>query len=1407
MKKFKRFFAFLLSLCCLMTTVMNSSLTNVSAATQVKVEIDGNGGQFDVSGDPSYDGTNYSHYENTLDAGSSLADNNIGITNPVNAGGAVFMGWEVFDNTNPASPVKIGTGGISTADMLAYELPSHNILFRGWWDVTGGGNTGGGNTGGNQGSTMAEVMLYADGGDFTFSEPTMPNGMTGWSNFWVTPNTTLASSNITIGDAVKHGYIFKGWMECTYTIDSTNNLPICTPVSGAALRSSAEVMNVQVPSTGIAFIAQYTPDSRTYVNVFFNGNEGTFSFSDRGNTQTGCESWGNVFPEGTSVGAENPNLTISNPVFWDSNRAFIGWMACTWSQTPNNSGKNFEQIAGTGLMTTAQALAYPIPNEDLYFVAQYAGDDSDYHSMVRINGYGAPFTYDEIWQDGTTNSRTQEGWGSKLRINGTSIESQTKNYFKLTAEPSKQGANFEGWIEFKIETKTNKLGNEYEAYTLVSNTIYTTAQMLALQVPKYDVVYVAKWSDMDYDDYYTWVNKAEAGFNAEPGNFYFENPLYNVKPGNYNGCSYLYEIGTTLASNNVVVKDPTAQGYIFKGWKICKVEFGQNGPSFTQLPNTGLITTTDALNYTIPDYAIRFVAEWEQDTRPFVNVQFDGNDGELTVIYNNNSFNTMGYGDNYLVGSKVSDTNLVIKDPVFWDGKRAFEGWMICTEVEKKDDAGNRWFEREQVKGTKILSTVEALDYVIPNYDIVFVAQWAGNDNDYYSQVYINGYYTPFTFTERYWDPDNQQHATRPVSTQVWGNYLREDGTSLEKLTQDYFTFTTEPSRSDAKFEGWLEFKVDTKQDANGIWHDEYTLVSNTLYTTAQILGRAIPHYDVAYVAKWSDIPTKEYFAEDRVLFLSSNGGEITLDVIDENGNPITIKTTASECWYPNCYTVSDGLAKVDWKYVGANKQCANLLGWTIYTFNSFVFEQVPTGQELNVGDPDVIFVYFDTYTDDNNVTYDRYLGIINARMEFGYASTSQLMSFNGNGKGYFAIANWQDAHTESPYVIENNVEPTESKDGSYEKAVYCSVCKEELSRDVIITTYTSQTVKVEGSDESFKADTKSALTEVPVEIAEKYDSVAAIEQALEDTAKLQNSNLNSDKVKVEMVDVELKVYNEEAGKWELVDDKNFPKNGVTIVLPYPEGTNSVNYANYTFEIVHMITTGTKAGQTEVLTPVFKADGIHVTVTSLSPIGIVYQENPPVINNAPSPAPVTPPPVESEHTLANGKEVRMVTLKNDSTVYVIGAREVVPAGAIFECDNLTSGTQFEAAAKAVTKKFGAVNFKVYDMNLFNASYQKMSKLNDYINVTFSIPEGMVTRDGDTIVVYALSNGKLVKCDTAVANGQVTFATNHFSTYVAVEINTMTSPKTGDTSMMPMFATIMLFMFVSSAVIMRKKVTK
>lgn len=82
-----------------------------------------------------------------------------------------------------------------------------------------------------------------------------------------------------------------------------------------------------------------------------------------------------------------------------------------------------------------------------------------------------------------------------------------------------------------------------------------------------------------------------------------------------------------------------------------------------------------------------------------------------------------------------------------------------------------------------------------------------------------------------------------------------------------------EPERMDnpnAKFEGWLKFKVnewDEKEDCE--------LIDATLYTTADMLNSKVPEYDVMYVAKWSDIPLSYYFYQGemyRVYFEAMNG-------------------------------------------------------------------------------------------------------------------------------------------------------------------------------------------------------------------------------------------------------------------------------------------------------------------------------------------------------------------------------------------------------------------------------------------------------------------------------------------------------------------------------------------------------
>ena len=89
----------------------------------------------------------------------------------------------------------------------------------------------------------------------------------------------------------------------------------------------------------------------------------------------------------------------------------------------------------------------------------------------------------------------------------------------------------------------------------------------------------------------------------------------------------------------------------------------------------------------------------------------------------------------------------------------------------------------------------------------------------------------------------------------------------------------------------------------------------------------------------------------------------------------------------------------------------------------------------------------------------------------------------------------------------------------------------------------------------------------------------------------------------VEVFDVTL-LYSTDGGKtWTVATADNFPAEGITVVLPYPEGTDGTGF---NFTVTHMFTTGDKAGTTETLTPVKTDKGLAVVVHSLSPIAVGY---------------------------------------------------------------------------------------------------------------------------------------------------------------------------------------------------------
>ena len=133
----------------------------------------------------------------------------------------------------------------------------------------------------------------------------------------------------------------------------------------------------------------------------------------------------------------------------------------------------------------------------------------------------------------------------------------------------------------------------------------------------------------------------------------------------------------------------------------------------------------------------------------------------------------------------------------------------------------------------------------------------------------------------------------------------------------------------------------------------------------------------------------------------------------------------------------------------------------------------------------------------------------------------------------------------------------------------------------------------------------QSELTVVPAELNQKYSSVNAIQDAMYEVAVKALPGVTAENT--ELNDVTLYVSEDGGQTWIKADKNNFPANGITVTLPYPDGTNA---ADYDFVVTHMATVAMNGlGVGEVETPdVTKTEkGLQFTVRSLSPVAVSWK--------------------------------------------------------------------------------------------------------------------------------------------------------------------------------------------------------
>ena len=285
------------------------------------------------------------------------------------------------------------------------------------------------------------------------------------------------------------------------------------------------------------------------------------------------------------------------------------------------------------------------------------------------------------------------------------------------------------------------------------------------------------------------------------------------------------------------------------------------------------------------------------------------------------------------------------------------------------------------------------------------------------------------------------------------------------------------------------------------------------------------------------------------------------------------------------------------------------------------------------------------------------------------------------------------------------------------------------------------------------------------------------------------------------------KVITLEAGKYTLeAKAQGYAGDTVTLQLVDAEGNEIVHgtptamqgWAVWQTPSVRFETTGTIEVMVRVV--VNMQDGGWGTADAL----YLYRTGDASTSDTPSgsePGTGNVPPVQDngnateQEVTSGGTDYRVLESQQIKGAEVVAEADVVPTGADFEIVIAVNGTPAHERAEAAVNQYLKDNkgFVVYEMSLTAENGTVIEQLSDYINVTIPIPEGLTLGEGERFVVYRVeADGTLTRCVTASANGRITFATNHFSTYVVtVESISSTSPKTADAMLPSAYFTMML----------------
>lgn len=200
---------------------------------------------------------------------------------------------------------------------------------------------------------------------------------------------------------------------------------------------------------------------------------------------------------------------------------------------------------------------------------------------------------------------------------------------------------------------------------------------------------------------------------------------------------YIAEDSTIEASGLSFLEDPEHTDNLekeFFGWRLCVLqeyidEKGNLTQQYVCTKEDEVLTTSEMVNYTIPECKeICFAAVWhgKMPLESKIEKNIQGNGGTFEISDGNNTQTESEYQIDVAEGMTFKEAGYSIGEDSIKSAQadQKFIGWLPCNSYLVVDEEGNEKQIFSSVEGNNLLTTDEMMEYVMPQENIMFFAQW-----------------------------------------------------------------------------------------------------------------------------------------------------------------------------------------------------------------------------------------------------------------------------------------------------------------------------------------------------------------------------------------------------------------------------------------------------------------------------------------------------------------------------------------------------------------------------------------------------------------------------------------------------------------------------------------------------------